>query len=63
VPALCAGAESRGGRDADGADGGQHPTYLLGQTASSGETVLQVMNWGFWWHFVYVAICRVLRHK
>jgi len=45
VPALCAGAESCGGRDADGADSRQHPTHLLGQTAFSGETVLQVMIW------------------
>jgi hypothetical protein len=46
VPALCAGAESCGGRHADRADGRQHPTHLLGKTAPSGETVLQVMNLG-----------------
>jgi hypothetical protein len=58
VPALCARAESRGGRNADGADGRQHPTHLLGQTAASGETVLQVMNWGF---LVALCVCGMLR--
>ena len=58
VPALCAGAESCGGRDADGADGGQHPTHLLGQTAFSSETVLQVINWGF---LVALCVCGLLQ--
>jgi len=58
VPALCAWAESCGGRHADGADCRQHPTHLLGQTALSGETVLQVMNWGI---LVAQCVCWMLR--